>query len=162
MSSGRPRSTRVDGGAMDTPGPRVWTREELLSADARPKIRQAGVQIRIATRFTPRPEDPDNARYELISPCCGKRTFVAQWFVDRFSGPVSVNSFECGKPWAGGRGNPRNGGCRARYDVEPALVEDGRPTAFDLSWTGRGEISTHPGGSVSTRRRASTGGKTHK
>jgi hypothetical protein len=125
---------------------RVYTREELLSVLGRPKIREAGVPVRIATRFTPNYEHPDDARYELISPCCGKRTYVEHGYVRRMiTGQWPDQGFECGKPWAGGRGNPRNGGCRARYEVKPALVEGDHPTAFDLSWTGYGEISRHPG-----------------
>jgi hypothetical protein len=133
---------------------RVWTRAELQDRDTAdlPRIRRAGDRVRVATRFTPRPDDPDNARYELISPCCGKRTYVQHGYVRRMiTGQWPDQTFECGKPWAYGRGNPRNGGCRACYEVKPALIEDGRPTAFDLIWTGHGEISTHPGGPGSGR-----------
>lgn len=137
--------------ATDT---RVWTRAELLDVLGRPKIRTAGDQVRIDTRFTPRPNDPDNARYELISPCCGKRTYVQQWYVNRMDSGQRAQTFECGRPWAGGRGNPRNGGCRAQYEVAPALIEDGHPSAFDLTWTGYGEVSKHPGGSGPPRRRS--------
>jgi hypothetical protein len=140
---------------MSTADVRVYTRDELLSVLGRPKIRDVGVPVRIAARFMPRPDDQDNARYELISPCCGKRTYVAHYFVERMvTGQWPDQGFECGRPWAGGRGNPRNGGCRARYDVQPALIEGGRPTAFDLTWTGHGEISKHPGGSGPTRWRS--------
>lgn len=140
---------------MNTMSVRVYTRDELLSVLGRPKIRDVGVPVRIAARFTPRPNDPDNARYELISPCCGKRTYVDHGFVRRMiSGQWPGQTFECGKPWVIGRGNPRNGGCRANYKVEPALIVDGHPTAFDLSWTGYGEISRHPGGSGPPRRRS--------
>lgn len=129
---------------MNATQPRVWTREELLDIIKRPKIRNVGVPVRISARFTPRPDDQDNARYELISPCCGKRTYVAQYFVERMiTGQWPDQSFECGKPWACGRGNPRNGGCRARYDVQPALIEGRHPAAFDLTWTGRGEVNKH-------------------
>jgi hypothetical protein len=55
---------------------------------------------------------------------------------------------------AGGRGNPRNGGCRAEYEVRVGTTKDGRAETFDLTWTGHGEISKHPGGSGPTRWRS--------
>src|ERR1051325_11508597 len=133
---------------------RVWTRAELQDRDTADlhRIRRRGDRVRVATRFTPRPDAPDNPRHELISPCGGKRTYVQHGYVRRMiTGQWPDQTFECGKPWAYGRGNPRNGGCRACYEVKPALIEDGRPTAFDLIWTGHGEISTHPGGPGSGR-----------
>jgi hypothetical protein len=122
---------------MNATDVRVWTREELLDPTIRrPRLRR-GDSVRIAARFTPKADDPERARYELISPCCGKRTFVERGFVRRMlSGQWTNQYFECGKPWTCPRGNPRNGGCRARYTVTPALVKDGHPAAFDLTWDG--------------------------
>jgi hypothetical protein len=115
----------------DTTELRTWTRAELLARSVDTRIRR-GTTIRIATRVN------SNGFYELISPCCGKRTYADGGYIDQMlSGRWPDQQLECGKPWTLRRGNPRNGGCRARYDVRPALVADGRVASFDLTWTGQ-------------------------
>lgn len=119
----------------------VYTVIELADPTNRPRVR-VGQPVLVAVPRHADQVDDSRSRYLIPSPCCGKVTTVTEWSVARLfdgRGGEDGGFLECGKPWWYRRGNPRNGGCRARYRVRPVPPADGgeHPDMFELTWTGR-------------------------
>lgn len=110
---------------------RTYTLAELQHAPSRPRVRRDQV-VRVEARQRRIRGEPG---YVVTSPCCGMATSVTAWAVEHMR--RADGWFECGKPWWHVRGNPRRGGCRARYRVQVVRGADGQPAAFDVTWTGQ-------------------------